>query len=186
MDHQTPDHGAAADIVLAVEGRHRPSRRRRLTSVGLALGLVVGTGLVVAIRDGQRSPEDALAAVSAFVADSKSAHLEGTIETIDGNPGDVGQVSTSRSRVSGDIGMPEQAHLVVDNGDSFADRSWFPAAATSDMPTTRPSWPQRPGCGAGFRPVRRSIIRRRISPAFGPRWDCRSVSRLSSQTACAG
>ena len=98
-------------LVEALQSSTGPSRSRRVVLSGAALLLAVGGTAGVGARS-SRSPsaEKSLAAVQAFLKTAHSTHVDGTTETVQGAPGDVGESSTSRSRLDGDLVMPDSGH----------------------------------------------------------------------------
>ena len=135
--------------VEALEPPSGSRRARRVVVSGIAVLLAVGgtVGIVAHSGGSQSNAEKELAAVQAFVRAAHSAHVDGTTENVEGNSGGVGQTNTSRSRLDGDLVLPDTGHWVVDDGTNVVETlvvsggSYVRGAATrSALSTTRWNW----------------------------------------------
>jgi len=96
----------------------RPAWRKRAVVLGVIMALVGGAVALVLSRDGVPSPTKALAEVREFVSDEGTATWVSTSESTHApKAGDLGYSSSSRSRATGELRLPDRAHRVVDAGD---------------------------------------------------------------------
>lgn len=112
----TPESNEPPVVELAVE----PRRHRARVGIAVAVAvLLVGGVLALALwPEGEPSPTAVLAEVREFVDDSRTATFEVLSESsTEPDAGDVGHSSTSRSRATGRLRLPDAAYAQIEDGD---------------------------------------------------------------------
>lgn len=114
--------GIAEPAVLDLSAEPSGGKQRSWQYPALVVAVVVtllgGVLALVMSREGEPTPTEALAEVREFVKDARTATFVATSESTSApKSGDVGHSSTSRSRATGQVQLPDRAHVVSDDGD---------------------------------------------------------------------
>ena len=146
------DFAPGAGLAPAAALRPPPPRYRAAVIATTVLFLAAVAGLLVV--PGTEAPAQTLARVTAFVRSERTARFTDDSTTTYGPAaaGELGHTSTNRSRAAGEIRLPDESHVVVDEGGSLSEQvvveqgafaRWGDSrgdlAAASWVPLPRPS-----------------------------------------------
>lgn len=111
----------APDVSPLETGTNPRTRTQRVLVLSVALILAAGTAAVL-VNTGKQTPERELAEVRAFVVAERTARVTGrTINRYGSGDDEAGNTSTDRSKVEGELRIPDASHVISNDGDFISE-----------------------------------------------------------------